>query len=188
VSQLRIQSEEVGVSVTLPRAMHLLIEFLGELGPRWGLAEACRVHGYLYLRGRPATDDELRVALNLDSATLKDAIAWLKDYRLIELVSGGAWQTGNDPWDLMMRALDERRRREVGPALATLREGRRLAFEERGTDPILRKQIDQKRFAVTQEPVARRLALCPVPGVMQPHRPDRPTHTNPCAEPDQRAF
>jgi DNA-binding transcriptional regulator GbsR (MarR family) len=132
------------VSVTLPRAMHRLIGFLGELGPRWGLpAEPCRVHGYLYLRGRPATDDELRAALNIDAAALKDAIAWLKDYRLIEIGQGDAWRTGYDPWELMMRVLDERRRREAGPALATLRECRRLALEERGNDPVLRTQIDK---------------------------------------------
>jgi DNA-binding transcriptional regulator GbsR (MarR family) len=107
------------VSVTLPRAMHRLIGFLGELGPRWGLpAEPCRVHGYLYLRGRPATDDELRAALNIDPAALKDAIAWLKDYHLIEIGQGDAWRIGYDPWELMMRVLDERRRREAGPALA----------------------------------------------------------------------
>ena len=73
---------------------------------RWGLpAEACRVHGYLYLVARPVAESELSEALKLSKTALADALAWLADYRLIERVRGGAWRTGSDPWDLMMRAL-----------------------------------------------------------------------------------
>src|ERR1700692_1383762 len=107
----------------MPAAIRRVIDFLGELGSRWGLpADACRIHGYLYLAARPMTAAELRAALAIDDAVLAPALAWLADYRLIERVRGEAWRTGNDPWDLVMRALDERRRREIVPALTLLRE------------------------------------------------------------------
>jgi len=124
--------------------MDRLIDFLGELGPRWGLpAEPCRVHGYLYLRARPATQDELCAALGLDSAAVENAVAWLSDYHLIDRALGGAWRTKSDPWELMISALDERRRREAGPALNVLRECRRMAATERKTDPLLYTQISK---------------------------------------------
>src|SRR5262249_35163200 len=53
------------------------------------------------------------------------ALAWLIDYRLVESAGAATWRTATDPWELVMRALDERRQRELGPALAVLRECQR---------------------------------------------------------------
>jgi DNA-binding transcriptional regulator GbsR (MarR family) len=122
-------------------SMRRVIGFLGELGQRWGLpAESCRVHGYLYLVARPVTDSELGEALGLNAMSLRDALAWLADYRLIER-SGASWRTDGDPWDLMLRALEERRRREVEPALAVLHECQQAAVAEDGRDRLVGLQI-----------------------------------------------
>jgi DNA-binding transcriptional regulator GbsR (MarR family) len=130
------------MSIALPQAMCRMIDFLGELGPRWGLPkEACRLHGYLYLRARPATEGELCKALDLDRVEVETALSWLADYRLIEPAPGTGWRTMTDPWDLMVNVLDERRRREAGPALETLRECRRIAAKENPRDPVLSRQI-----------------------------------------------
>jgi DNA-binding transcriptional regulator GbsR (MarR family) len=105
-----------------------VVAFLGDVGARWGLpAEACRVHGYFYLMAKPLTAAEVGQVLKLSDATLDEALTWLADYRLIERTSSGAWRTDSDPWELMMRALEERQRREVGPALDLLRECERAA-------------------------------------------------------------
>ncbi len=115
----------------MPAAIRRVVDFLGEVGARWGLpADACRVHGYLYLAARPMTEAELRAALAVDDAVLVPALAWLVDYRLVERVRGEAWRTGTDPWDLVMRALDGRRRREIVPALTLLRESHDAALTE----------------------------------------------------------
>src|ERR1700688_1522763 len=90
-------------------ALERVIAYLAELGPRWGLpADACRVHGYLYLVARPVNKDELCANLKLSETALAHILDWLADFRLIEPVRGGGWRTGSDPWDLMMRALQER--------------------------------------------------------------------------------
>jgi DNA-binding transcriptional regulator GbsR (MarR family) len=106
----------------LPAPIARLLDFLGALGPRWGLPEApCRVHGYLYLRARAVPEAEIAAAVALDTAAVREALGWLTDYRLVERTQAG-WRTESDPWELMLRALDERRRREAGPALDILRE------------------------------------------------------------------
>src|SRR5262245_7361867 len=103
--------------------MDRLVEFLGNVGARWGLpAEACRVHGYIYLVAKPVTAAEVRKTLDLNEKALNEALAWLAEYRLIQRAGSDRWKTDSDPWELMMRALEERQRREVGPALALLRE------------------------------------------------------------------
>jgi DNA-binding transcriptional regulator GbsR (MarR family) len=99
-----------------------LVDFLAELGPRWGLpAEPCRVHGYLYLMARPVSERELAQSLGLEPAAVSTSLDWLSEFRLAAEHEDG-WRTASDPWELMLRALEERRRREMEPALALLRE------------------------------------------------------------------
>ena len=98
-----------------PAAMRI-IEWLGELGPRWGLpGDGCRVHGLLYLFARPLTAKEIATLLLLDSQQTENAIQWLVSDALISQAAGG-WQTGTDPWTLMMQALETRRARELATA------------------------------------------------------------------------
>jgi DNA-binding transcriptional regulator GbsR (MarR family) len=123
-------------------ALERVIGYLAELGTRWGLpAEACRVHGYLYLVARPVAETELTEALKLSETALGHVLAWLADYRLVQRGRDGAWRTGSDPWDLMMRALQERQRREVGPALDVLRDCRHAALAEAGPSRAVAGQI-----------------------------------------------
>jgi len=119
-----------GTAAPLP--VRRVVDYLGELGPRWGVAaEPCRVHGYLYLMGRPVPERELAASLDLDSKAVSAALAWLAEYRLASS-QGTAWHTENDPWELMLRALEERRRREIGPFLDVLRtSGQAVAEKDR---------------------------------------------------------
>ncbi|HEX2764038.1 MAG TPA: hypothetical protein VHM92_09410 [Allosphingosinicella sp.] len=115
-----------------------LIGWLGELGPRWGLpAGACRVHGHLYLTATPVSRAELARALGLDAAAVGEALAWLAARDLVDEVQAGRWRTGLDPWELVTRALEHRRARELDPALALLRSSRRDAAGDR----VLERQI-----------------------------------------------
>ena len=90
-------------------------------------ADACRVHGWLYLTGRAATAAELAAAVRLPLAETRSALAWLADHGLAEADEAVAGLTGDDPWELVMRALERRRDRELGPALELLRASRREA-------------------------------------------------------------
>jgi DNA-binding transcriptional regulator GbsR (MarR family) len=125
-------------------ATERVVDFLGDLGSRWGLpAQACRVHGYLYLSARPFAEAELSAKLNLSESALCEALAWLAEYRLIERTRSDTWRTDSDPWGLMMRALEERRRRELGPARDLLRDCRRAALAEGGHQRTVVSQIEK---------------------------------------------
>jgi DNA-binding transcriptional regulator GbsR (MarR family) len=125
-------------------ASERVVDFLGDLGPRWGLpADACRVHGALYLAAKPVGESELGDTLHLDKASLGKALTWLADYGLAERVRADAWRTDSDPWELMMRALEERQRRETGPAIDVLRECHRAALAEGRSQRTAAMQIDK---------------------------------------------
>jgi len=129
----------VSAALLTPQAMRI-VDWLGELGPRWGLpAGACRVHGLLFLMARPVAKDAIMAELAMDAAAVDEALAWLAEDRLASASAGG-WSTQADPWLLMMQALDRRRARELGPARAVLA---RWRGESGGGDPIVARQAQR---------------------------------------------
>lgn len=115
-----------------------LIAWLGELGPRWGLpADACRVHGQLYLSASAASATDLSDKLGMSERDVDEALAWLASRDLAQRDSAARWRTGADPWELVTTALEHRRAHELAPALDLLRASRR----EAAGDPILSRQI-----------------------------------------------
>lgn len=115
-----------------------LIAWLADLGPRWGLpADACRVHGHLYFTATAASPDQLAREVGLSEAAVDGALEWLAGHDLVQEVQPSRWRTGLDPWDLVTRSLEQRRTRELEPALELLRASRRDA----ACDPVLERQI-----------------------------------------------
>ncbi|WP_156377329.1 hypothetical protein [Sphingopyxis sp. Root214] len=115
-----------------------IVEWLAEVGARWGLpADACRVHGLLYLMTRPLATDAIAAELALTPAAIDDALAWLAAE---ELVAGNpeGWTTEADPWLLMLQTLEKRRQRELVPALAVLGPWRQSAGD--AENPIVARQ------------------------------------------------
>src|SRR5690348_8834187 len=105
----------------LSRPVRSFINYLGELGPRWGLPAApVRVHGHPYVDARPAAEAELRAAAGLRAPGPTGARSWRAAYRVVTN-AGRSWRTARDPWALLSRAIEERRRREIAPALDLLR-------------------------------------------------------------------
>jgi DNA-binding transcriptional regulator GbsR (MarR family) len=119
---------------TLAPAARRFIDFVGDLGGRWGLpADACRVHAYLYLAAKPVDRATVAAATLLDTAVTDEATAFLASYRVAEEVRPGVWRTFEDPWMLMVRSFEQRRRREMLPALTMLRECQRDAAANPGS-------------------------------------------------------
>jgi hypothetical protein len=53
--------------------MSLLIEYLGELDPRWGSPkEPCRVHAYLYLCARPVAAQDMIFACHREAEAARE--------------------------------------------------------------------------------------------------------------------
>ena len=97
------------------------VDYFGDLGPRWGLdRHACRVHALLYVWGRPAGEAELAEALSLRPEAAAEALAYLAGFAMAAQTPDG-WRSGADPWEMLLAGLQERRRRELAPALETLR-------------------------------------------------------------------
>jgi len=117
-------------------AQRRFADYFGELGPRWGLpADACRVHAYLYVSAGARPEADIAATLSLGQAALAEALAYLTDYEMVARAGASRWQTSDDPWAMLVGGLEQRRRRELPLALATLKACHREALAEETADP-----------------------------------------------------
>jgi DNA-binding transcriptional regulator GbsR (MarR family) len=122
--------------------MERFIRHFGDMGPRWGLdADTCRVHAYLYLAGRPAAPAEIAAGLGLAATAVERALADLAQWGMARPAPGVGWDGSGEPWDLLFAALEERRRRELQPALDMLHACRDDAAKDGATPPPVRQRI-----------------------------------------------
>lgn len=114
-----------------------IIDWLAELGARWGLPpDACRVHGLLYLVARPIAGDAISRELSLNPDAMENALAWLIEENLVTKTPEG-WSTQTDPWLLMLQTLEKRRQRELLPAMNVLGPWR---HPSNAADPVVARQ------------------------------------------------
>lgn len=126
-----------------------IVDWLADVGSRWGLpADACRVHGLLYLVARPLPAKAIGTELSLTPPATETALAWLVEEELVSESREG-WITQTDPWLLMLQTLEKRRQRELLPALAVLEPWRNL---DRAGDPVVGRQA--KRLLALVEDLA----------------------------------
>lgn len=130
-------------------AIARFLALVADVGPRWGIAATpCRVHGLLYLRATPMAEDELSAALGISATELQATLDFLKGFNIIEQRTDGRWQTFDDPWVLMMRALEVRRHQETGPAMAALQACHAQALSDHGLSSPVTRQIAKIRSLV----------------------------------------
>ena len=121
--------------------MRSVIAHFEDLGPRWGLkGETCAAHVLLYLTGRSMTRAELAATLGWDDAKAEAAIADLIGWRMARRTRDGVMATGGKPWDLLFAAFEERRRREIEPAVQVLAQAAKAAGGD-GTPRDARQRI-----------------------------------------------
>ena len=112
-------------------SMQRVIAYFEALGPRWGLQpKTCAAHALLFLAGRWMSPDEVAQHLGLDPAAAKAAIDDLIGWRVVETSAEGRIRVDGEPWDLLFAGMEERRRREIGPALQAIGEAARLASND----------------------------------------------------------
>lgn len=117
---------------SLSPAMQRFVDYFAELGPRWGLpAGACRVHAYLYLVAAPVPQPAMAEALAMNEDEIAEALTFLSGYRMAAAGAADCWHTSGDPWDMLLRGLEERRQRELPVALDTLRTCHREALGDK---------------------------------------------------------
>ncbi|MBZ8133308.1 GbsR/MarR family transcriptional regulator [Afifella sp. IM 167] len=127
--------------------MEKFILHWGEMGSRWGVNRSvAQIHALLYLAARPMPAEEISEALAVARSNVSNSLKELQAYRLISVthVKGDRrdhFSAEADPWEIMLRIAEERKRREIDPALSMLRDCVMEAEEAEDTDPAVRERL-----------------------------------------------
>jgi DNA-binding transcriptional regulator GbsR (MarR family) len=100
----------------------------GEMGTQWGVNRSvAQIHALLYLSDRPLHADEIVEQLNLARSNVSTGLKELQGYGIVRRVHVEAdrrdhFLAETDLWEMLMRIVAERKRREVDPTIALLAE------------------------------------------------------------------
>jgi DNA-binding transcriptional regulator GbsR (MarR family) len=100
----------------------------GEMGTRWGVNRTvAQVHALLYLSGEPMDAERIATILGVARSNVSTSLRELQGWGIVRLVHvmgdrRARFESLQDVWEMFRVILRERKRREVDPTLAVLRE------------------------------------------------------------------
>ncbi|HTI97785.1 MAG TPA: MarR family transcriptional regulator, partial [Dongiaceae bacterium] len=100
----------------------------GEMGLRWGINRTvAQIHALLYISPRPLNADDIVETLGVARSNVSTSLRELQSWGIVKLVhvlndKRDHFQSMTDVWEMFRVVLDERKRREIDPTLALLRE------------------------------------------------------------------
>ncbi|MDI6695401.1 MAG: MarR family transcriptional regulator [Anaerolineales bacterium] len=112
----------------LTPVMKQFILHWGEMGSNWGLNRTvAQIHAMLYLSPAPLTAEEISETLGIARSTVSTGLRELQNWGVVRVVHQlgdrrDHFETIADIWEMFRVILRERKRREIDPAVAVLRE------------------------------------------------------------------
>jgi len=100
----------------------------GEMGTRWGVNRTvAQVHALLFIADRPLNAEDLVETLGVARSNVSTSIKELQGWGIVHTVPvlgerRDHFATTADVWEMFQVILDERKKREIDPTLAILRE------------------------------------------------------------------
>lgn len=100
----------------------------GEMGSRWGINRTvAQIHALLYISPRPLHAEEISETLGVARSNVSTSLRELQGWGIVRVVHElgdrrDHFETLRDVWELFQIILDERKKREIDPTLALLRD------------------------------------------------------------------
>ena len=159
----------------LSPSMQAFVRHWGEMGARWGVNRSvAQIHALLYLADRPLASDEIVETLGIARSNVSNSLKELQSFHLVDLehIPGDRrdqFRAKHDPWEMVIAIVEERKRREIDPALEMVRSCVATADEDGETPPHVQaklaamlellEQLDElyRRIRRVPRPVLRRV-------------------------------
>src|SRR5579871_3191718 len=100
----------------------------GEMGARWGINRTvAQIHALLYISPKPVNAEEIVEVLSVARSNVSTSLKELQGWGIVKMVhvlgdKRDHFESMKDVWEMFRVVLDERKRREIDPTLAMLRE------------------------------------------------------------------
>lgn len=140
----------------LTPVMHRYVVHWGEMGTRWGINRSvAQIHALVYLSDKGLNADEIGETLGIArsnvSTGIKELLAW--DLIQVEHVLGDRrdfFRAEQDTWEVIRRIIEGRKRREIDPTLAVLRDCQaQLARDTETPEGARQRILSQLEFIET---------------------------------------
>lgn len=132
-------------SNNLTPVMQKFILHWGEMGARWGINRTvAQIHALLYISDRPLTAEEIASALNVARSNVSTSLRELQGWGIVKIVHEMGdrrdhFESMKDVWEMFLTVLDQRKRREIDPTVAIIRDC--LAESDKTADVTARKRL-----------------------------------------------
>ena len=116
-------------------AQDLFIRRWGEMGQTWGINRTMgEIHAFLYITGKPQSTDDVMERLNISRGNASMSLRALCNWGIIERQHKRGerreyFVSLSDVWEMFSIIAAERKRREMDPVLATIKECQRMLDE-----------------------------------------------------------
>lgn len=100
----------------------------GEMGTKWGINRTvAQIHALLFISAKPLNAEEISDTLNVARSNVSNSLKELQGWRIVKLVhvmgdKRDRFEALPDVWETFRIVLEERKKREIDPTLAVLRE------------------------------------------------------------------
>jgi DNA-binding transcriptional regulator GbsR (MarR family) len=127
-------------AVPLSAAARKFIVHWGEMGSPWGVNRTvAQIHALLYIAPRPLTAEEIAATLSVARSNVSTSLRELQGWGIVRVahVLGDRrdyFESMRDVWEMVKVILEERKRREIDPTLAVLRECVAMVAKARPVD------------------------------------------------------
>jgi DNA-binding transcriptional regulator GbsR (MarR family) len=114
--------------VSLSPVMEKFVLHWGEMGTRWGINRTvAQVHALLFLSPRPLNAEEIAETLSVARSNVSSCLRELQSWGIVKVVHllgdrRDHFESMKDTWEMFRVVIDERKRREIDPTVAILRE------------------------------------------------------------------
>jgi DNA-binding transcriptional regulator GbsR (MarR family) len=119
----------------------------GEMGTRWGINRTvAQIHALLYLSPRPVNAEEIASTLSVARSNVSTSLKELQGWGIVKRVhvlgdQRDHFESMKDVWEMFRVVLDERKKREIDPTLAILRECIAEAAKDKQTDKYTHSRL-----------------------------------------------
>ncbi|MBI3505174.1 MAG: MarR family transcriptional regulator [Proteobacteria bacterium] len=126
------------------------------MGTRWGVNRTvAQIHALLYISPKPLTAEEIAGTLSVARSNVSNSLRELQSWRLIRTVHvmgdrRDYFETYKDVWELFRVVVEERKRREIDPTKAVLRECIAELEAGKGADPYAKERLSDLAEFVEQ--------------------------------------
>lgn len=131
----------------LSPAMQAFVRHWGEMGARWGVNRSiAQIHALLYLADQPMPAEQISDTLGIARSNVSMSLRELQAFQLVELEHlpndrRDHFRAKQDPWDMVLAIVEERKRREIDPAMEMVRNCVAAARDDGQTPPAAHERL-----------------------------------------------